>query len=62
MPEPWRPVPTPCIKVCTLDPAGGLCMGCHRTLREIAAWGTMSDAERNTIMASLPQRAASGKS
>jgi predicted Fe-S protein YdhL (DUF1289 family) len=57
----WRPVPSPCIKVCVLDPHSGLCQGCHRSLREIAAWGSMPDAERDAVMAALPARAAEAK-
>ena len=38
---------TPCIKVCQMDPARGVCSGCCRTLDEIARWGGMSDAERD---------------
>ena len=29
---------SPCIKVCVIDPASGLCTGCWRSLDEIAAW------------------------
>ncbi len=36
----------------------GLCIGCGRTLAEIAAWGGMSEAERKAIMAELPKRLA----
>jgi predicted Fe-S protein YdhL (DUF1289 family) len=32
------------------------CRGCYRTLEEIGRWGSMSDAEREAIMAKLPQR------
>jgi predicted Fe-S protein YdhL (DUF1289 family) len=49
-------IATPCIKVCTMDPAGKLCTGCGRTLEEIARWGSMSEAERARIMAALPAR------
>ena len=49
-------IETPCIKVCTMDAASGLCIGCGRTLDEIARWGAMSDAGRREIMAVLPQR------
>lgn len=52
----WRPIETPCIKICVLDPASGLCSGCKRTLREIAAWGSMPDALRAKIIAELPGR------
>jgi len=51
-----RPIETPCIKVCVLDPASGFCTGCRRTLREIAAWGSMPDEMRSKIMADLPAR------
>ena len=33
-----EPVPSPCISVCRMDAASGLCEGCLRTLDEIAAW------------------------
>jgi predicted Fe-S protein YdhL (DUF1289 family) len=49
-------IETPCIKVCTLDAASGLCTGCGRTLDEIARWGSMSAQERRAIMAELRQR------
>jgi predicted Fe-S protein YdhL (DUF1289 family) len=39
-----------------MDPERGLCLGCARTLDEIARWGTMSEAERERIMAELPKR------
>ena len=34
------------------------CIGCGRTLQEIARWGTMDEAERQAIMAELPSRLA----
>jgi predicted Fe-S protein YdhL (DUF1289 family) len=49
-------IETPCIKVCTLDSASGLCTGCGRSLDEIGRWGSMSDAERAAIMAVLAER------
>jgi predicted Fe-S protein YdhL (DUF1289 family) len=49
-------VETPCVAVCLMDPQDGLCIGCARTLDEIARWGAMSDAERRAIMAVLPDR------
>ena len=47
---------TPCIKLCTIDPRTGLCLGCARTLAEIASWSSLSDAERARLMAELPRR------
>lgn len=49
-------IASPCIKVCVLDGASGLCRGCHRTLDEIAHWSTLSDAERAAVIAALPAR------
>jgi uncharacterized protein len=53
-------ISSPCTKVCTMDPRSGLCAGCGRTLDEIARWGTLSEAERQRIMAELPRRRAPG--
>ncbi|MBN9534429.1 MAG: DUF1289 domain-containing protein [Alphaproteobacteria bacterium] len=47
---------SPCINVCVMAPASGLCTGCGRTLDEIARWGGMNDGERTAIMAALPAR------
>jgi hypothetical protein len=49
---------TPCIKICTLDAASGLCTGCGRSLDEIARWSSFTDAERGAIMMELPARLA----
>jgi predicted Fe-S protein YdhL (DUF1289 family) len=53
---PPRSVTTPCIQVCTVDGESGLCLGCYRQLKEIAAWSRFSDEERAAIMAELPAR------
>jgi uncharacterized protein len=47
---------SPCIKICQMDPARGVCIGCCRSLDEIARWGGMSEAERAAIMSELPLR------
>jgi uncharacterized protein len=49
---------TPCIKVCVVDAASGLCTGCGRTLAEIGGWLGFSDATRREVMAVLPARLA----
>jgi uncharacterized protein len=49
-------IASPCVKVCVLDAAAGICRGCGRTLAEIERWTRMSDAERAKIMAELPSR------
>jgi len=47
-------IETPCINICTLDARSGRCLGCARTVDEIARWTSMSAAERARIMAALP--------
>ena len=49
-------ISSPCIKICVINPASGICAGCGRTLDEIARWGSMSATERAAIMAVLPGR------
>jgi predicted Fe-S protein YdhL (DUF1289 family) len=47
---------SPCVKVCVMDSARGICAGCGRTLNEIARWGSMTDRERDAIMRELGAR------
>jgi uncharacterized protein len=54
--KPVQMIETPCVKICTLDARARLCLGCGRTLDEIAGWSTMSTGERRRIMAELPAR------
>jgi predicted Fe-S protein YdhL (DUF1289 family) len=54
--KPPRPIATPCVKVCAVDGTSGYCLGCRRTLPEIAGWARLSDAEREAIMLALPDR------
>ena len=55
---PPRAVRTPCVNVCVVDGASSLCLGCYRTLEEIARWSRFDEAERERITAELPGRAA----
>ena len=48
-------VPSPCIGVCRLDAAGGSCLGCRRSVDEIAEWPGASDARRRQILQRLAQ-------
>jgi hypothetical protein len=47
---------TPCVKVCVVDGESGLCLGCFRTLGEVAGWAALADEERAAIMTALPGR------
>jgi len=53
------PVPaSPCINICKMDTATGLCQGCLRSLAEIAAWSGIDDAEKRRILAAVERRRA----
>lgn len=49
-------VETPCVQVCVVDGETGHCLGCGRTLGEIARWQALTDAGRRGVMAALPDR------
>ena len=51
-----KAIATPCVKVCIVDGASSLCLGCYRTLAEIGGWSGLTDDERAAIMAELPDR------
>ncbi|RYD96082.1 MAG: DUF1289 domain-containing protein [Sphingomonadales bacterium] len=51
-------VESPCVDICVMDGASGWCLGCGRTIGEIAGWGEASPAARAAIMADLPARMA----
>lgn len=51
---------SPCVRLCRIDPATGLCEGCGRTLAEIAGWLAMSGEERRAVTADLPRRGVTG--
>ncbi|HYN61992.1 MAG TPA: DUF1289 domain-containing protein [Rubrivivax sp.] len=53
---PQTAVPSPCINVCRMDAASGLCEGCQRTLVEIGAWASMGDAQKREVWRQLEQR------
>ena len=49
---------SPCIHVCTVDPASRLCIGCGRSIDEISRWVDMTPQERRAIMDGLAGRLA----
>jgi len=49
-------IQSPCTNVCTIDPRTRLCLGCGRTLEEVAGWSTLTPAQRAAVMAELPAR------
>ncbi|MDZ4789877.1 MAG: DUF1289 domain-containing protein [Hyphomicrobiales bacterium] len=48
--------PTPCVGICKMDEASGLCLGCARTVDEIGEWRDASPDVQRSIWASLAQR------
>ena len=49
-------IASPCINVCQMDSASGLCRGCFRTLDEISVWSRIDDAARLSILAAVAKR------
>jgi len=47
---------SPCIQICKLDNQTGLCVGCLRTMNEIAAWGRIDDAKKREIYKKIDHR------
>lgn len=56
--EVWKreEVDSPCVKLCVIHPTANLCMGCFRTVEEIADWSEMDQDTRKTLMIELPDR------
>lgn len=52
----FEDVPSPCVNVCQVDPATGLCRGCLRTLDEIAGWLDFSVTEKLQVLDRLDER------
>ncbi len=50
------PVPSPCVNICKIDPYTSVCHGCRRTLDEIAAWSSLSNADKHWVWQQLPGR------
>lgn len=55
---PPQAIASPCVNVCRIDAMSRHCLGCARTIDEIAAWTRLTDAERDRIMTELPRRRA----
>lgn len=49
-------VASPCINVCKLNAATGLCEGCRRSIDEIASWSSYSAAQKRAVLEQLPAR------
>lgn len=47
---------SPCVRICKMDAASGWCIGCYRTLEEIAGWSRYSATEKAAVLEKLPPR------
>ena len=56
-----KEIESPCVKICVIHPRAGICVGCHRTLSEIADWSTMGAEARAQVLAELPERGSALK-
>jgi uncharacterized protein len=59
-PKPAFAMETPCVNICTVEPKSRRCVGCGRSIDEIARWASMTDTERRRIMAELASRTKLG--
>lgn len=50
-------LPSPCISICRMHRPSGLCMGCLRTLDEIAGWSRMDDLTKRRVWRAIELRA-----
>ncbi|WP_367195301.1 DUF1289 domain-containing protein [Amorphus sp. 3PC139-8] len=55
--QPTERIESPCVSICRIDPTSGLCIGCLRTLDEIASWRTLDADQRRAVIAELQDRA-----
>jgi predicted Fe-S protein YdhL (DUF1289 family) len=53
---------SPCVKICVVDPVSGLCIGCGRTIAEIAIWSELDAHARQAIVADLEPRLKAARS
>jgi predicted Fe-S protein YdhL (DUF1289 family) len=47
---------SPCISVCKMNDASGLCEGCFRTIDEIAHWASMNDEGKRAVWLRIESR------
>ena len=51
-------VASPCVNICTMDADRAICVGCFRTLDEIAQWSRADDGRKLAILAAVDRRRA----
>ena len=51
-------IPSPCVGVCQINSKTKFCLGCWRSLREVAHWSRYSRTEKLAVVDSIKQRQA----
>ncbi len=49
-------VPSPCVKICVLDPVTRMCQGCYRTIDEVAEWVEYTPEEKRAVLERVERR------
>jgi predicted Fe-S protein YdhL (DUF1289 family) len=47
---------SPCTSICRIDPDSGWCLGCKRSLEEIADWPMLTAGEKRDVLEQLEDR------
>jgi predicted Fe-S protein YdhL (DUF1289 family) len=50
-------LPSPCVSLCRMNEARGLCQGCLRSIDEIIAWGRADEAYKRGVWLAIAERA-----
>lgn len=51
-----REPPSPCNRICRINPETNWCLGCRRTLTEIADWPMLTASEKHALLDELASR------
>ena len=55
---PGDDVPSPCVSVCRMDAERVFCIGCLRTIPEIAGWSRSDTASKRSVWRAIEVRAS----
>lgn len=47
---------SPCVDICQMDSESGFCVGCGRTIEEIANWSSYTNEKKKNILKQLKSR------
>lgn len=56
IPRPAATIASPCVGVCSIDRETRFCLGCFRSMEEIAHWSRYDDPKRLEVIEALRQR------